>query len=194
MRGAADLNEPSELGNRALIDFQQGTWYALQIRNRHEKLVTSALNGRGFECYVPVYRSRRRWSDRFKEVDVPLFPGYIFSRFEAKDQLSVLKCTGVAQVVTVGRSLVAVDPVELERVQRMVESGLLVLPWPYLAVGKRVYLTGGPLEGLEGIISRVKGNCRLVVSVSLLQRSVAVEIDRDWVRPVVAERNRIQLR
>jgi transcription antitermination factor NusG len=76
----------------------------------------------------------------------------------------------------------------------MVESGLSVLPWPYLAVGERVYLTGGPLEGLEGIISRVKGNFRLVVSVSLLQRSVAVEIDWDWVRPVVAEGNRIQLR
>jgi transcription antitermination factor NusG len=177
-----------------VIDFQHGTWYALRIRSRHEKLVSTALTGRGFDCYVPLYRSRRRWTDRFKELDLPLFPGYVFSRFEVRDQLSVLKCTGVTQIVALGRMPVPVDAAELERVQRMVESGLSVMPWPYLAVGERVYLTGGPLEGLEGIISRVKGNFRLVVSVSLLQRSVAVEIDRDWVRPVVAAGYRIQLR
>jgi transcription antitermination factor NusG len=165
-------------------NFREGTWYAVHTRSRHEKMVASALAGKGFDAYLPLYRARRRWSDRIKELDLPLFPGYVFSRFEITDMLSVLKCAGVARVVAFGQEPAAIDPVELERVQTIVDSGLTVLPWPHLVVGEKVYLAEGPLEGVEGVIARIKGNLRLVVSVTMLQRSVAVEIDHSWVRPL----------
>lgn len=169
-------------------NFREGTWYAVHTRSRHEKMVATALTGKGFDAYLPLYKARRRWSDRVKELDLPLFPGYVFSRFEITDMLSVLKCTGVARVVTFGQEPAAIDPVELERVRTIVDSGLTVLPWPHLVVGEKVYLVEGPLEGVEGVIARIKGNLRLVVSVTMLQRSVAVEIDQGWVRPLSLRR------
>ncbi|MBK5292335.1 MAG: UpxY family transcription antiterminator [Acidobacteriia bacterium] len=166
-----------------MISFDQDQWFAIHVRSRHERLVASLLSNKGYPCFLPTYRSTHCWSDRRKEIEIPLFPSYLFASFDPNQHVSVIKSSGVVKVVSFGQQLAPVNPVELDYVQTILNSGQLVLPWPYLAAGDQVYLEAGPLRGMNGIIVRTKGSLRLVVSVSLLQRSVAVEIDRDWVRP-----------
>jgi len=156
-------------------------WFALQIRSRYEKIAASLLCGKGYELFLPSYKSRRRWSDRIKELEVPLFPGYLFCRFNPLDRLPILVTPGVIQVVGTGKSPVPVDDAEIAALQTAVQSGLPRQPWPFLQIGQRVRVECGPLCGLEGILLDFKGRHRLVLSVTLLQRSVAVEVDGAWV-------------
>jgi transcription antitermination factor NusG len=156
-------------------------WFALQIRSRYEKIAATLLCGKGYELFLPVYKSRRRWSDRIKELEVPLFPGYLFCRFNPLDRLPILVTPGVIQVVGIGKSPVPVDDAEIAAIQTAVQSGLPRQPWPFLQIGQRVRVECGPLCGLEGILVDFKGRHRLVLSVTLLQRSVAVEVDGAWV-------------
>jgi transcription antitermination factor NusG len=143
------------------------------------------LRGKGYEEFLPLYRSSRRWSDRVKQLDMPLFPGYMFCRFDPHDRLvPVLTTPGVIGILGAGKVPIPVDEEEIEAVRSIINSGLAAQPWPFLAVGSRIYIEDGPLSGLEGIITNADTVDRLVVSVSLLQRSVAVQIDRDWARPV----------
>jgi transcription antitermination factor NusG len=143
-----------------------------------------ALTAKGNEAFLPTYRSRRRWSDRYKEIDAPLFPGYTFCRFDPIRRLPVLTTPGVVSIVGTTKGPVSIDEREIESVRAMVSSGFIVGPWPFLHEGEFVAVEHGPLQGVEGVIVSVKNQYRLVVSISLLQRSVAVEIDRAWVRPV----------
>jgi len=148
-------------------------------------MVNTALSEKSFEAFLPTYRTRRRWSDRVKEVEAPLFKGYTFCRFDASRRLPILTTPGVVSIVGFSCSgPVAVDEHEMAAVRTMVESGTVIGPWPFLREGQFVSVERGPLSGVEGIVINLKGQYRLVVSVSLLQRSVAVEIDRDWVRPI----------
>src|ERR1700722_4706248 len=162
-------------------------WFALQVRARQEAGVGEQLKGQGYERFLPFYKVRKRWSDRIKEMEAPLFPGYLFCRFNPHDRLPILKTPGVIQIVGFNNIPAAVDEDEIFSIQRLVASGVQHHPCPFLAVGDRVRISAGPLLGLEGILSSVKGNHRLVLSVSLLQRSVAVEIDSAFItvlRPV----------
>lgn len=159
-------------------------WYAVRVQSRFENVVSAALRGKGYEEFLPLYCAVRRWSDRKKKIDLPLFPGYLFCRFNPDRLLPILTTPGVVQVVCAGKIPIPVAEEEVEAVRRILLSGLLAQPWPFLAVGSRVYIERGPLAGLEGIITSTEKSFRLVVSVSLLQRSVAVEIDRDWARPI----------
>lgn len=159
-------------------------WFALQIKPRHEKMAAWALHNKGYEKFLPLYRSQRRWSDRIKELDVPLFPGYVFCRFDPEDRLPVLTTLGVVAVVGMGKTPSAVAEGEIAALQAVVLSGAQATPWPFLEVGQAVRIELGPLAGLEGILTDFKNRQRLVVSVSLLQRSVAVEIDRAWISPI----------
>ena len=152
-------------------------WFALQVRTRNEAGVAEQLTGRGYERFLPLYKVRKRWSDRIKEVDAPLFPGYLFCRFDPQDRLPILKTPGVIQIVGFNNGPTAVDESEIQSIQRLVTAGVPNQPWPYLAAGDRVRIDSGPLLGLEGILIDVKRSHRLVLSVTLLQRSVAVEID-----------------
>lgn len=154
-------------------------WFALTVKPQHEKTAARALGVRGLEYFVPLYRARRRWSDRTKELELPLFPGYVFCRFAAGERAGVLATPGITSVVGFGRTPAPVAESEIEAIQRMVSSGLPVGPWPFLRVGQAVRIEAGPLCGLEGILVQLKDAWRVVVSVHLLQRSVAVEIDRD---------------
>ena len=156
-------------------------WFALQVRARYESGVADHLDGKGYELFLPLYKCRKRWSDRVKEVDAPLFPGYLFCRLNPQDRLPILKTPGVIQVVGINRTPTAVDEHEIQAIQAMVASGIPNQPWPFLATGDRVRIESGPLSGLEGILIEFKGNHRLVLSVTLLQRSVAVEIDSAFV-------------
>lgn len=159
-------------------------WFALQIRSRYEKTVATLLHGKGYELFLPLYKSRRYWSDRIKELELPLFPGYLFCRFNALDRLPILVTPGVIQVVGVGRRPVPVEDAEVAAIQMAIQSGLPRQPWPFLEIGQRVRVELGPLHGLEGILLHFKGRHRLVLSVTLLRRSVAVEIDDAWVCPI----------
>jgi len=156
-------------------------WFALQVRMRHEALVTDHLSGKGYEWFLPLYKCRKRWSDRVKETELPLFPGYLFCRFNPQDRLPILKTPGVTQIVGYNRIPVAVDENEIEAIRALVTSGVPNFPCAYLDVGSRVRIESGALRGIEGILTDLKGKRRLVLSVTLLQRSVAVEIDSDAV-------------
>ena len=159
-------------------------WFALHTRSRHEKISAISLQQKGYEDFLPLYRSLRRWSDRRKEVELPLFPGYVFCRLDPLNRMPILSTPGVLSIVGAGKNPVAVEEAEISALQAMVRSGLDAQPWPFLQAGQRVQIEAGPLEGVEGILLSVKNSSRLILSVSLLQRSVAVEIDRCSVRPL----------
>jgi len=156
-------------------------WYALQCWVRKESLIVAQLETQGFECFLPKYKSVREWSDRKKEVEQPLFPGYVFCRFEYSQRRPIVVTPGVLQVVGCGRTPMPVEQGEIEAIQFAIASEVPSQPWPYLAIGERVRIHTGKLSGLEGILVNFKGNHRVVLSVSLLQRSVALEVDLAWV-------------
>jgi len=160
------------------------SWYAIRVRSKFERIVSTSLSGKAYEEYLPIYHARRKWSDRSKDLDLPLFPGYLFCRFDVELRLPILVTPGVISIVGIGRIPVAISDQEINAIQTMVRSGLLLRPWPQLAVGSRVLIEKGPLKGLEGVALDIKKKYHLFVSVPLLQRSVSVEIERDWVRPL----------
>lgn len=155
----------------------QYPWFALQVRVRHESCVAEYLRGQGYEWFLPLYKSRKRWSDRIKEIQAPLFPGYLFCRFNQHDRLPILKTPGVIQIVGFNRVPAAVEESEISALQTLMAAGVPNRPCPFLEIGDKVRIESGPLRGLEGILLDLKGHHRLVLSVTLLQRSVAVEID-----------------
>ena len=159
-------------------------WFALQVRSRYESIVATLLTGKGYEWFLPVYKCRRRWSDRFKEVERPLFPGYLFCRLDPLNRLPILTIPGVALIVGIARTPVPIDETEMAAIQAVVKSGISCQPWPFLKIGQRVKIEYGPLYGLEGILLGFKGQHRLVLSVTLLQRSVAVQVEGAWVTPL----------
>jgi transcription antitermination factor NusG len=159
-------------------------WYALRVRPRFEKQIASTLLSKGYEGFLPLYRHRSRWSDRIREIQLPLFPGYLFCRFDINKRLPILITPGVMHVVGIAKTPHPIEDYEIEALQAIAISGLQTEPRSYLNVGQRVRIEIGPLAGVEGILMTLKGNCRLVVSVTLLQRSVAVEIDESWVLPI----------
>jgi len=159
-------------------------WFALQTKSRSENVVATQLRGKGYEPFLPMYKSRRRWSDRVKELELPLFPGYLFCKFNPLDRLPILMTPGVLQVVGNGKNPIPVDDAEIVTLRMVMRSGLPRQPWPSPQVGQRVRLEYGPLSGVEGILQSFKGGRRIVLSVALLQRSVAVEVDESWVSPI----------
>jgi transcription antitermination factor NusG len=165
-------------------------WFALQVKATHERRVTAALDSSGYESFLPSYWSRRHWSDRIKQVELPLFPGYVFCRFGPSDRVPVLKTPSVARIVGFGGGPMPVDDQEIASLQQAVASGSQVSTHPFLQVGRRVRIENGPLAGLEGLITAVRGQARLVLSVGLLQRSVAVDIDSASVVPIEVSRTR----
>ncbi len=157
-------------------------WFAVRVKSNFEKHVSLALKGRGIEEYAPFYRRQRNYSGRIREVQLPLFPGYVFARFDPTDRSPVVTVPGVVHIVSIGKVPAAVDPAELDAVRSIMDSKLGAEPWPFVRVGQRMLIERGPLKGLEGIVIAFSKNYRLIASVTLLQRSVAVEIDPGWVR------------
>ena len=160
---------------------QQWPWFAILARTGREKRVTLMLENCGYECYLPVSKSARRWSDRVKEIEAPLFAGYLFCRMNVNDRLPVLMTPGVIQIVGRGRIPIPIDEQEIAAIQRVEKSGLPTMPWPYLEVGQVAQIEDGPLRGVTGMVMGIKSEVKLVLSVNLLQRSIAVEIDRRWI-------------
>jgi transcription antitermination factor NusG len=167
-------------------------WFAVRVKSNFEKRVATGFLNKGLNVFLPAYKSRRRWSDRYKTIDCPLFPGYVFCRVDLNHRLSVMTTPGFLYIVGAGHTPTAIDEVEMARLQEVVRSGRPCLPCPAL-VGQTVRLNSGPLSGLEGILLRAGKENRVYVGVSLLKRGVSVEVDSEWILPVgskqVAESN-----
>ena len=161
-------------------------WFAIRTRSQCEKRTTVILRNKGYEPFLPLYRVERQWSDRIRKMDVPLFTGYVFCRFDVNFRLPILTMPSVVEIVGTGGTPVPIDDTEIASLQTLIQSGLSVQPVPFLEVGKPVGVVAGPLRGLKGILLRSSNGDRLVVSITLLRRSVAAEIDRRWVVPAAA--------
>jgi len=163
------------MGSQSAVDARN--WYALFTRHQHEKSVAFALSNKSHEVYLPLYRSVRRWQDRAKQLWLPLFPCYVFVREGMDRQHQILTTPEIIHVVGWGGHPAIVPQAQLDAVKQIIESCLYVETHPYLQCGDRVRVKAGPLMGLEGILTRKKGVARLVVSLEMLGRSAAVEID-----------------
>jgi transcription antitermination factor NusG len=159
-------------------------WYALYVRSRHEKVVENGLRGKGYTVFSPSYRTKRKRVDRIAEIDVALFPGYVFCHFDSNKRLPILMTPGIVGVVGRGNRPEPVDDTEIASIRTVALAGRPVQPWPFLRLGQRVRLQAGPLAGAEGIFLRVKDEYHLVISVTLLQRAISVVIETDAVAPL----------
>ena len=162
----------------------QLNWYALYTCPRHEKCVAQQIEQREISCFLPLYRSVRRWKDRRKELELALFPGYVFVRLALQDRLRVLQLPSAVRLVSFSGQPAVLPEAEIEGLRERLSRGGSVEPHPYLRVGRRVRVCGGPMQGLEGIIVRRKDRCRVVFSLDLIMRSMAVEVDESDVEPV----------
>jgi transcription antitermination factor NusG len=187
----AELSDSEQLGDGGRVEvesrIQTAPWYAVRVRPNYEKPVAAALRGKGFQEFLPLVRSKRQWSDRVKIMDLPLFPGYLFCRLNLEERLPLLTTPGFLYLVGVGKTPEPVDELEIAGIQSVLRSGLTVTPWPNLVVGQKVQLKHGPLRGLEGVLTKIANRHRIYVSVTLLKRSISVEVDPEWVQPVSAD-------
>jgi transcriptional antiterminator RfaH len=167
------------------VDYQtigsEFPWYGVRTRSNCERIVSTGLQNKGFGAYLPVYHSRRRWSDRVVDSQLPLFPGYVFCRFDASKRLPVVSTPGVVSVIGFGNDPAPIPDHEIQAIETILKSGLATEPCPFLREGQRVRVTHGSLKDVEGILVKKKADWRLVVSVTMLQRSVSVELDGDCV-------------
>jgi len=159
-------------------------WYAASTRARHEKSVAEQLTERSVEYFLPLYESVRVWKDRRVRLQLPLFPGYVFVHLSLRDRLRVLQIPSVAKLVSFNGTPAALPEAEIEKLKAALERGVRAVPHPYLKVGRRVRITEGQLEGLEGVLIRRKNEKRLVISLDLIQRSIRLDVDALSVEPV----------
>ena len=164
--------------------FIQPHWYAAYTRAQHEKRVAAELVMREVEHFLPLYSSVRRWKDRRVQLEFPLFPGYVFVRLALRDRLRVLQIPSVVRLVGFNGLPAALPDTEMELLRSGLSERLRAEPHPFLTVGRRVRIKSGPFAGLEGILKRKKSNLRVVISLELIQRSVAVDVDAADVLPL----------
>jgi len=173
--------EPAEKKGDALP-----RWYAIHTRSRHEKLVARQFLEKQIEAFLPLRTEVHRWKDRYKEVEVPLFSGYVFAQFASGSlrRQAVLKTTGVIRIVGFGQRDEPVPDEQIDALRRVLESDTLLHKHRYLRVGQRVKVISGALAGVEGILKRIKGNARLVIAVEPIRQAVAVELSGYEVVPI----------
>ena len=180
------LTTPVQSGAAGLgLDLKR-QWYALRVKPQHERTVSYALQKRGFERYVPIYKALRRWSDSIREMDVPIFPGYVFCRLDLLEAAGVLNTPAVYQLATRSGVAAPIEEHELHTIQRIESAGLPVVPWPFLKEGQLVRIARGPLTGVAGMLASSSKTWHVVVNIQLLQRGVAVAIDRSDLAPLAA--------
>ena len=165
-------------------------WYAVCTRHQHEKVAARILVDKAFEVFLPLYQARRKWRDRIKEISVPLFPGYLFVQEGFDRWLQILSTAGVASIVSCGGRPAAISSSEIEAIRQIVEGSLRVEPHPFLRSGDWVRVKYGPIAGVEGILLRKKNTALLVLSVEMLGRSAAVEVDATHVERIRAKAQR----
>lgn len=157
-------------------------WYAAYTCPRHEKYVARQLDERSIDS-LPLYRSLRRWKDRRKQIELPLFPGYVFVHFDLQQRLRILGLTGVVRLVSFNGQPARLPEHDIETLRKGLDLQIYAEPHPYLRVGRRVRVVHGPMAGTEGILVRKKEKYRLVISLEAIMRSIAVEVDATDVQP-----------
>jgi transcription antitermination factor NusG len=160
-------------------------WWAVYTRHQHEKTVAEMLSTKGFDVFLPLYSSLRRWKDRKKMLSLPLFPCYVFVKGNFERKLQVVTTPGVHMILYHGEKVAMIPGAEIEAIRAAVEGSYRLEPHPFLKCGDRVRVTRGTLKGVEGILARKKNLFRLILSVNMLAQSVAVEIDACDAEPVV---------
>jgi transcription antitermination factor NusG len=166
---------------------ETASWLALYTRHQHEKVVADMLTAKGFEAFLPLYDSMRQWKDRKKMISLPLFPCYVFVRGPLERKLAMITTPGVHMILYRGENAALIPGEEIQAIQKAVDGPFSVEPHPYLKCGERVRVKRGSLEGVEGVLVRKKNLYRLVLSVSMVAQSVAVEIDAADVEPATNE-------
>lgn len=174
---------PEPLRSLLPAEFMEPKWYAVYTWAHHEKRVAEQMGERQIRRFLPVYRSIHRWKDRRKQIELALFPSYVFVHLALKDRLRVLAIPGVVHIVGSGGKPTPLPDHEIESFQRGVEGCVSMEPHPYLQAGRRVRVRSGAMAGLEGVLLRRKEGMRLVVCIEILMRAVAVEIDEADVEP-----------
>ena len=163
-------------------------WYAVYTRHQHEKSATQILTGKGFQVFLPLYRSAHRWKDRTQIIFLPLFSSYLFIRADMERRIEVLRTPGVCWFVANAGVPCQIAQREIESLRVLTESPAAFQPHPFLDCGDRVRVISGPLAGLEGIVTRSKKHYRVVLSVGILQKSAAVEVDSAILERVLVAR------
>jgi transcription antitermination factor NusG len=163
-------------------------WYAVRTKPQHEHAVNRILDAKGYERLLPTYRTRVRWADRMKELERPLFPGYLFCRFDAAHRVPILNAAGVIDIVRLGGHPAPIEEQELAGLKAAMNSGYTCLPWPHAEIGKEIRIGFGPLAGVRGVLVEVKRRPRLVLSVSVVNRAILVEVDEDVLEPEIIPR------
>lgn len=152
-------------------------WYAVYTYPRHEQTVTEQLEWKSVEVFLPAFTSERRWKDRKVSIQIPLFPGYVFTRIRPSERARVLATPSVVRILSFNGIPAPIAEPEIQAIRLCVERGATLEQHAFLKVGERVRVLAGPFEGLEGIVIRHKSGCKLVISIDLIRQSVALEID-----------------
>lgn len=164
-----------------IITLLPNRWYAVYGRARFEQIIARCLREKGYESFVPTYKTRRSRSDGIKVTELPLFPSYVFFKMISSEAALVVTTPGVICIVGAGKEPLPIEDREIVALQTIIASGANAQPWPFLQVGRTVRIENGPLCGLRGVVCRIRNINRLIISVTMLRRSVAIEIDRDAV-------------
>jgi len=162
-------------------------WYVILTRAGSEKFVTLQLENAGYECYLPMGRFAQKLGNRTRALEVLFMPGCLFCRMNPRERLTVLTTPGVIQIVGVGSSLVPIHEADIAAIRRVEKSMLPTTPWPYMQAGQRAEIVTGPLKGLMGIVVESKSGTKLVLSIDILERSIAVEVDEKWISDAADE-------
>jgi transcription antitermination factor NusG len=175
---------------------QESSWHALYTRHQHEKTVAEALFRKGYAVFLPLYGTTRLWRNRPKQLLLPLFPGYVFIQGGMARPIDILSTPGIISIVNWSGAPAAIPPEQIIAVRRMIENPYHVEPHEFLRSGDKVRVISGALQGLQGILLRIKGKSRLVVSMELLGRSASVEMEESLVERIIqmALPHRLRLR
>lgn len=165
-----------------IVPASPSAWYAIWTRSRHEQVVREQLATKGVEAFLPTIPKWSRWKDRKKKIDWPLFPGYCFARFDPRERLPILKCSGVVSIVSFDGEIAPIPEQEIEGIRRLVESDLQYDPCPLIREGMMVEVVHGPLKGVVGRLVRKGAHARLLLAVDLIGQAVSVDVDAADVR------------
>jgi transcription antitermination factor NusG len=177
---------PTDSRTTQIVSGLGGPWCAIYTRHQHEKAIAQSLSTKGLEVFLPLYNTTRRWKDRTVHLSLPLFPCYLFLRGMQERKLEVVTTPGIVSILSINGETAVVPENEIESIRKAIEWGNRVEPHPFLRRGDRVRVISGPLQGLEGILVRKKNLYRLVLSVEILKRSAAVEVDVSAVERVAS--------
>ena len=175
-------SEPNSLAENAVQN--EMLWYAGYTASRHEKRVAEHFAQRGVEHFLPLYETIHRWNNGRHRVQLPLFPGYVFVHIALRDRMRVIEVPGFVRLVGFNSLPCPLPEVDINRVKEALNKGVVAEPYPYLTVGTRVGVRNGPLQGMTGILLRRQNKCRVVISVDLIMRSMAVEVEAADVVPI----------